>query len=160
MFYNYSEYNHQQIIPSWNKRHDDSMTWNPLMSRNNIKYEDVIIFFWKILHSIIHFTYVCQWTGLALVQILACRLDGAKPLSEPMLTYCQLGTYFSEILFDIQIFSFKKMRWNMSSEKWRPFCWGEDELKWMGPVDLMTWLSDCSSIIMKAVCAKTSWFTF
>ena len=24
----------------------------------------------------------------ALVQIMACRLDGAKPLSEPMLEYC------------------------------------------------------------------------
>ena len=27
------------------------------------------------------------------------------------------GTYFNEILFDIQIFSFKKMRLNMSSAK-------------------------------------------
>ena len=26
----------------------------------------------------------------SLVQIMACRLDGAKPLSEPMLEYCQL----------------------------------------------------------------------
>ena len=31
-----------------------------------------------------------RWTGSTLVQIMACRLDGAKPLSEPMLTYCQL----------------------------------------------------------------------
>ena len=29
---------------------------------------------------------------LTLVQIMACRLFGAKPLSEPMLTYCQLNT--------------------------------------------------------------------
>ena len=34
--------------------------------------------------------YMCQWIVSALVQIMACRLDGAKPLSEPMLTYCQL----------------------------------------------------------------------
>ena len=34
--------------------------------------------------------YLRRWTGSALVQILACRLDGAKPLSEPMLTYWQL----------------------------------------------------------------------
>ena len=31
-----------------------------------------------------------QWTGLALVQIMACRLFGANPLPEPLLTYCQL----------------------------------------------------------------------
>ena len=34
--------------------------------------------------------YVCQWIGSALVQIMACRLFGAKPLSKPMLGYCQL----------------------------------------------------------------------
>ena len=34
--------------------------------------------------------YMCQWIGLVLVQIMACRLFGAKPLSEPMLGYCQL----------------------------------------------------------------------
>ena len=38
------------------------------------------------------------------------------------------GTYFNEILFEIQVFSFKKMRLNMSSAKWRPFCPGGDEL--------------------------------
>ena len=37
------------------------------------------------------------------------------------------GTYFNEILLEIQIFSFKKIRFNMSA-KWRPFCPGEDEL--------------------------------
>ena len=30
-----------------------------------------------------------QRTGLALVQIIACRLFGAKLLLEPLLTYCQ-----------------------------------------------------------------------
>ena len=35
-----------------------------------------------------------------------------------------LGTNFSEILIEIQIFSFKKMRLKMSSAKWRPFCLG------------------------------------
>ena len=34
--------------------------------------------------------YMHQWTGPALLQIMACGLDGAQPLSEPMLTYCQL----------------------------------------------------------------------
>ena len=34
--------------------------------------------------------YVRQWIRSALVQIMACRLIGAKPLSQPMLGYCQL----------------------------------------------------------------------
>ena len=39
-----------------------------------------------------------------------------------------LGTYFSEILIEILTFSFKKMRLNVSSAKWRPFCLGLSEL--------------------------------
>ena len=31
-----------------------------------------------------------RWTRLALVQIMACRLSGAKPSSKPVLGYCQL----------------------------------------------------------------------
>ena len=34
--------------------------------------------------------YMLQWTGLALVQVMAYCLCGAKPLPEPMLPYCQL----------------------------------------------------------------------
>ena len=34
--------------------------------------------------------YMPQWTGSAVVQIMACRLSGAEPLHEAMLTYCQL----------------------------------------------------------------------
>ena len=34
--------------------------------------------------------YMCQWTGSALVQIMACHLFGAKPLPDPILTYCLL----------------------------------------------------------------------
>ena len=33
-------------------------------------------------------TYMCQWTGSALVQIMACHLFVAKPFSNPMLGYC------------------------------------------------------------------------
>ena len=33
-----------------------------------------------------------------------------------------LGTNFSEILIEIQTFSFKKIHLKMSSGKWRPFC--------------------------------------
>ena len=51
---------------------------------------------------------------------MACRLVGAKPLSETML----LGTNFSEILIEILTFSFKKMRLKVSSANWSPFCLG------------------------------------
>ena len=33
---------------------------------------------------------MCQCTGWALLQIMACRLFGTKPWSEPVLGYCQL----------------------------------------------------------------------
>ena len=36
---------------------------------------------------------IFQGTLSALVQLMACRLFGAKPLPEPMLTYCQLDSY-------------------------------------------------------------------
>ena len=40
-----------------------------------------------------------------------------------------LGTNFSEIQIKILTFSFKKIRLNMSSVTWRPFCLGLNELK-------------------------------
>ena len=41
-----------------------------------------------------------------------------------------LGTNFSEILIEIQTFSFKKMRLKVSSAKWRPFCLGLNVLNY------------------------------
>ena len=38
--------------------------------------------------------YMRQWTGSSLVQIMACRLFGAKPLPQPMLTYYQLDPHW------------------------------------------------------------------
>ena len=35
-------------------------------------------------------TYMRQWTGSALVEIMACRRFGAKSFSQPLLGYCQL----------------------------------------------------------------------
>ena len=34
--------------------------------------------------------YMCRYIMATSVQIMACRLDGAKPFSEPMRVYCQL----------------------------------------------------------------------
>ena len=39
-----------------------------------------------------------------------------------------LGTNFTEILIGILTFSFKKMRLEVSSAKWQPFCLGLNEL--------------------------------
>ena len=75
--------------------------------------------------------YMRQWIGSALVQIMACRLFGAKPLSKPLLGYCQLNPQeqtSSETLIKIQKFSFTKIHLKISSAKWWPFCRGGDEL--------------------------------
>ena len=75
--------------------------------------------------------YMCQWIRSALVYIMGCRLFNAKPLSKPMLGYCQLDPLeknFSEIFIKMQNFSFTKMHLKISSAKWRPFCPGGDEL--------------------------------
>ena len=74
------------------------------------------------------------WTGSTLVQMMACRLFGAKPLSEPcnagILSIGPLGTNFSEIWIAILTFSFNKMLLKVSSARWRLFCPGRDELRY------------------------------
>ena len=50
---------------------------------------------------------------------------GAKPFSESILPYCQLGPeeHISiNVLSEIRKFSFKKIHLNRSSAKWQPFC--------------------------------------
>ena len=49
-----------------------------------------------------------------------------------------LGTNFSEVLVEILIFSFKKMRLKVSSAKRRPFCLGHNELS-------QEWRYSCSN---------------
>ena len=71
------------------------------------------------------------WTMPPLVHIMACRLFGTKPLSEPMLMNYQLNpqeTKFSEILIIIPTFSLKKMHFKMLCVKWWPFCPSLNEL--------------------------------
>ena len=72
-----------------------------------------------------------QWIASALVQIMACRLFGVKPLSVPMLDYHKLDSWEqASLVFFIKIhnFSFAKMHLKISSAKWRPFCPGEMSL--------------------------------
>ena len=53
---------------------------------------------------------------------MACRLFDAKPLPEPMLTYCQWE--FGEIWIKIQNFSVIKIQLKTSSAKWQSLDFG------------------------------------
>ena len=54
----------------------------------------VVFFYWKLstsTHCAIKsygFLELCYW-----VQVMACRLIGARPLPEPILTYCSIGIW-------------------------------------------------------------------
>ena len=51
-----------------------------------------------------------------------------------------LGTNFSEMLVKILTFSFTKMRLNVSSAKWRPFCDGLNVLRAHKPLKPMVYI--------------------
>ena len=78
---------------------------------------------WLLTHHTPSVTYMRQWIGRALVQVMVCRLFDAKPLPEAMVTYCQLRTNFSEIWIEIQKLSFMIMHLEISA-KWQPLCAG------------------------------------
>ena len=59
---------------------------------------------------------------------MAWRLDGAKPLSEPILEYCQLDPW-EQTSVKYLTFYFKEMHLKMSSGKWRPFHRGLNVLR-------------------------------
>ena len=47
---------------------------------------------WYLINSLRpNDAYIRQWTKPSLVQTMACHLFDTKPLSEPMLIYCQFG---------------------------------------------------------------------
>ena len=77
-----------------------------------------------------------QWTGSSLVQVMACRLFGAKPLPEPMLSYCQLDSWeHISVKYESEFYHFhsRKCNWKCGLPKWYPFCPGGDELNSMKP---------------------------
>ena len=83
-------------------------------------------------------TYMCQWTGSLFVQVMACRLFGAKPLPEQMLIYCQLD-YREQVSvkFESEFYHF-----HSTKSIWKcclSFCPGVDELKWHHTV-LVKWI--------------------
>ena len=55
---------------------------------------------------------------------MACRLFGAKPLPEPMVTYCQLGKNFNELKY--KIFIHKNAFENVVCEMADTLSWGEE----------------------------------
>ena len=67
----------------------------------------------------------------SLVQMMACGLSGAKPLSEPMLQYCEnglLGTNFRQILIESRVFFIQKNTFeNAAWNRWS-FCLGLNTL--------------------------------
>ena len=69
------------------------------------------------------------WIESALVQIMACRLFGAKSLSKPILCYCQTLRYKPKwnINQDTKLFIHKNA-FVISSVNWRPFCPEWDDL--------------------------------
>ena len=61
-----------------------------------------------------------QWTGSGLVQVMACRRTGDKPLPEPnagLLSIGLLRTNLSEFESKFYHFSYNKMDWKLSSAK-------------------------------------------
>ena len=63
--------------------------------------------------------------------VMACRLFGAKPLTEPMLVYCQLVSWEQiSVKFEFEFYHFhtRKCIWKCRLPKWRPFCPEGDEL--------------------------------
>ena len=101
-----------------------------------------------------------QWTESALVQIMTCRLNGTKPLSEPMLTYCQLDLkehISMKFYLKFNFFSCKKN------------CWARDDLPaiWSAHVTpfscessafccvIMMWISAFCRVVVLPACYET-----
>ena len=74
--------------------------------------------------------YMHQWTGSALVQVMAWRLFGAKPLPVPMQPYCQLDSWEQiSVKLELEFYHFhaKKCIWKCRLPHWWPFCPGNDD---------------------------------
>ena len=66
--------------------------------------------------------HIHPWFRSALVQIMACHLFAAKPLSKPLLPIGSLEITLVEILIEIQTFHSRKCNWKCCLPKWPPFC--------------------------------------
>ena len=81
--------------------------------------------------------YIFQWIGSALLQIMACRLFGAKSLSKPVLGYCQLDLLGNKLQWNFnqntELFIHEDAPENIVC-KWRPFCPTGDEFSSNGSI--------------------------
>ena len=96
-----------------------------------------------LLHALV--PHMHEWTGSALVQIMACRLFGTITWTNIGLSIGPRGTNFSEIWIKIKLF-IHGMHLKMLSVKWWPFCSGGNELR---GVDFLVTLK-----------AKQTWLNF
>ena len=108
-------------------------SWNQSLKLINwftVYFLDSFRIMWFVLSAVKssppNAAYMHQWIASALVQIMVCRLFGAKPLSKPML--CAIVNWSLRNKFQrnfSQKSNFKKACLKMSSAKWRPFCPGK-----------------------------------
>ena len=122
------------------------MGYELLSVNSRVWFALVVAVLWTVLGCIVSMynqinsspsgaAYMHQWTGSALVEIMASCLFGAKPLPEPMLAYCQLDSWEQiSVKFESKFYHFfsRKCIWNYRLLKWRPFCPGGDELTYIG----------------------------
>ena len=81
--------------------------------------------------------YMRQQTIPSLVQIMACRLFGDKPLSEPMIVYCQMesnGNISMTFYLKFKCFHSRKCIGSCRLQKWRLSCLGLNVLNCAQPI--------------------------
>ena len=102
---------------------------------------------WQLLFNSLRANdaYMHQQPRTSLVQIKASRLFGAKPLSEPMLEYCQWDPWEHKLQFDfnrnLYIFIWKK-HLKMSSGKCQPICFDLNVLMGFRPCTQLSAVCD------------------
>ena len=96
--------------------------WSPVNSPQSgtVKQRVPLTHWGRVTHiSVSKLTIIDSDNGLSPGQCQAIIWTNAGIL---LIRPSGLGTNFSEILIEIHTFSFKKIRFNVSSVKWRPFC--------------------------------------
>ena len=102
-----------------------------VMKQWYVLYVSIFLYLWVLKLVLNSFppsaAYMRHCIGSALLQIMACRLFGAKPLSKPMPGYCQLVKRQWNFNQNTMIFIHKNASENIVA-KWRLFCPPRDEL--------------------------------
>ena len=103
--------------------HIISLLWVKIALFNSLRLRDAYMHQGIWLSSV----QIMAWRHRSLVQIMACHLCSAKPLSEPntgILSIGYPGEQISVKLIWIKQSLYKKMHLEISSAKWQPFCPG------------------------------------